>query len=346
MKQEARVYRTACPLDCPDTCSILATVEDGRVTRLDGDPDHPFTRGFLCHKVAHYDRRLYSPLRMLYPARRVGAKGEGKFARITWDEALDEIASRFRPSRPSTAARPSCPTPMAAPSASCSACPDIASSTAWAQPPAAHYLRPCRHGRLGDDDRQGHFSTDLAQAEHSDFIVIWGMNIAATNVHFVPIVKAAKKRGARVVQIDPYRNRTSHLADDVLQLRPGHGRGACTRRDARARCARTSSITIISQHYTLGYEALRERVLTDYPVDRVARITGARRRRRSYGSARGYGRARAPFLRVGFALPGTRTAAWPCALSPACLAWWGHFASRAAALITKRPTPSRSTTPG
>jgi anaerobic selenocysteine-containing dehydrogenase len=96
MPQEVRVHKTACALDCPDTCSILVTVEDGRVTRLQGDPEHPFTRGFLCHKVAHYDRRLYSPLRVLYPRRRMGAKGEGKFARITWDEALDEIASRFK----------------------------------------------------------------------------------------------------------------------------------------------------------------------------------------------------------------------------------------------------------
>ena len=71
-------------------------MEDGRVIGLGGDPDHPFTRGFLCHKVVHYDRRLYSPLRVLYPARRVGVKGEGRFARISWDEALDEIASRFQ----------------------------------------------------------------------------------------------------------------------------------------------------------------------------------------------------------------------------------------------------------
>jgi anaerobic selenocysteine-containing dehydrogenase len=91
-----QTLKTTCPLDCPDACSVLATVENGRVVRLQGDPDHPFTRGFLCHKVVNYDRRLYSPLRVFYPLRRIGAKGEGKFARITWDEALDEIASRFK----------------------------------------------------------------------------------------------------------------------------------------------------------------------------------------------------------------------------------------------------------
>jgi anaerobic selenocysteine-containing dehydrogenase len=91
-----QVLKTTCPLDCPDACSILATVKDGKVIRLQGDPDHPFTRGFLCHKVANYDRRLYSPLRVLHPLCRIGAKGEGKFARITWDNALNEIASRFK----------------------------------------------------------------------------------------------------------------------------------------------------------------------------------------------------------------------------------------------------------
>src|SRR5512136_197654 len=89
-------HKTVCPHDCPDTCSILATVEDGRVTVCDGDPGHPFTQGFLCHKVRRYSERIYSPLRIHYPMRRVGQKGEGKFVRISWDEALAETADRLR----------------------------------------------------------------------------------------------------------------------------------------------------------------------------------------------------------------------------------------------------------
>ena len=88
------IRKTVCPHDCPDTCSILATIEDGRVTACDGDPDHPFTQGGLYHKVHRYAERIYSPLRILSPMRRVGAKGEGRFTRITWDEALDEVADR------------------------------------------------------------------------------------------------------------------------------------------------------------------------------------------------------------------------------------------------------------
>ena len=90
------VRHSVCALDCPDTCSLLINVEDGVGSRLRGNPDHPVTRGFLCGKVAKYLEREYSPDRLLYPQRRVGAKGEGRFARISWDEALDTIAARLR----------------------------------------------------------------------------------------------------------------------------------------------------------------------------------------------------------------------------------------------------------
>src|SRR5256886_7640270 len=89
------VRRTVCALDCPDACAMLVTVDDGHATQLRGDPDHPITRGFLCAKVSRYLEREYSPDRLLYPQRRVGAKGQGRFERISWNEALDEIASRL-----------------------------------------------------------------------------------------------------------------------------------------------------------------------------------------------------------------------------------------------------------
>src|SRR5579885_1523547 len=90
------VRHSVCALDCPDTCALLVTIDDGKATRLRGDPDHPITRGFLCGKVARYLDREYSPDRLLYPGKRVGAKGEGRFERIGWDEALDTIARRLQ----------------------------------------------------------------------------------------------------------------------------------------------------------------------------------------------------------------------------------------------------------
>src|SRR3989442_1136563 len=90
------VVRAACPHDCPDTCAMLVTVEDGRAVRVAGDPNHPFTRGVLCTKVADYEQRTYSPDRVRTCLRRVGVKGEGRFAPISWEEALNEIATRFK----------------------------------------------------------------------------------------------------------------------------------------------------------------------------------------------------------------------------------------------------------
>src|SRR5512146_2427773 len=95
------VVHAACPHDCPDACGVLITVEDGRATRIQGDPAHPVTRGFLCGKVAQYLERVYSPDRLLYPLRRKAPKGAGSgtladFERISWDEALDTIAANFR----------------------------------------------------------------------------------------------------------------------------------------------------------------------------------------------------------------------------------------------------------
>ena len=90
-----RIVHAACPHDCPDTCAMLVEVTDGRATNVSGDDAHPTTRGFLCTKVTRYLERVYHPDRLLYPMRRVGAKGEGRFARISWDDAIAEIAARF-----------------------------------------------------------------------------------------------------------------------------------------------------------------------------------------------------------------------------------------------------------
>src|SRR5687768_13242034 len=94
--RQLKVVKAACPHDCPDTCSMLVSVEDGRAVAVRGNPDHPFTQGFLCTKVSRYHERTHSPDRLLTPMRRVGRKGEGRFEAISWDAALDEIASRFK----------------------------------------------------------------------------------------------------------------------------------------------------------------------------------------------------------------------------------------------------------
>ena len=295
-----QILKTVCPLDCPDTCGVLVTVERGRVTSLQGDPEHPITRGFLCHKVANYDRRLYSPLRVLHPMRRVGAKGEGKFQRISWDEALDEITARFKDIVATHGGEAILPYSYGG---SLGIVHRLAGHRFFYRLGASRLLRTiCDTAAMaGWEMTLGkNTSTDLRAAEGSDFILIWGMNIAATSVHFVPIVKAAKKRGARVVMIDPCRNRTSHLADEQLMPRPGTD-GALALGLMHVLIREKLVDEDYVRNYTLGYDALRNRVLADFPVARVSGITGVAEEQ-VVRLARDYGRARAPFLRVGFAL--------------------------------------------
>ncbi len=295
-----RILKTTCALDCPDTCGLRVTVEDGRVTRIAGDPDHPFTRGFICHKVANYHRRLYSPLRILFPMRRVGKKGEGKFSRITWNEALDEIAARFKKIVETYGAEAILPCSYGG---SLGIVHRNAGHRFFYRLGASRLLRTiCDPAAMaGWAMTLGkNTSTDLTEAEHSDFIVIWGMNVAATSVHFVPIVKAARKRGARVVQIDPYRNRTSHLADEQVMPRPGTD-GALALGLTHVLIREGLVDEDFVREFTLGFGALRERVLSDYPLERVSRITGVSEEQITR-LAQDFGRARAPFLRVGFAL--------------------------------------------
>lgn len=300
MNKGQQILKTTCALDCPDTCSLLVTVEDGRVTQLRGDPEHSLTRGFLCHKVANYHRRLYSPLRIFYPLRRVGKKGEGKFAQITWDEALDEIVTRFKTLIAEYGGEAILPYSYGG---SLGIVHRLAGHRFFYRLGASRLQRTiCDPAAVAGWEMTigKNICTDLTQAGRSDFILIWGMNIAATSVHFVPIVKAAKKRGARVVQVDPYRNRTSHLADEQLMLRPGTDAAlALGVMHVLIREGLVDEDYI--QRFTLGYELLRERVLAEYPVERVSQITGVSEEK-ILSLARGYGQARAPFLRIGFAL--------------------------------------------
>jgi anaerobic selenocysteine-containing dehydrogenase len=300
MNEGSKIFKTTCPLDCPDTCSVLVTVEDGRVTRLSGDPQHPFTRGFLCHKVAHYDRRLYSPLRILHPLRRVGPKGEGRFERISWDAALDEITDRFRAITAQYGAEAILPYSYGG---SLGIVHRLAGHRFFYRLGASRLRRTiCDPAAMAGWEMTigKNIGTDLAQAQFSDLIVIWGMNIAATNVHFVPIIKAAKKRGARVVQIDPYRNRTSHLADEQLMPRPGTDAALALGLMHVLVKEELVDHDYIQKH-TVGFDQLRARVLGEYPVGRVSKITGVPEDQ-IVRLARDYGRARAPFLRIGFAL--------------------------------------------
>jgi anaerobic selenocysteine-containing dehydrogenase len=212
----------ACPHDCPDTCSILTTVEDGKAIAVRGNPDHPFTKGRLCVKVNNYEERVYSDQRLLHPLKRVGPKGSGSFSRISWDEAVGEIAARWKAIIAESGAEAILPysylgtqgiinglnvgdplfNRLGASVSERTFC-DSASCTA--------YMMTIGHTP----------GVDPESFVHSKYIVLWACNTLSTNSHHWPFIEKAKKSGAKLVVIDPVRTRTASLADWHIQIRPG-----------------------------------------------------------------------------------------------------------------------------
>lgn len=290
------IRKTVCPHDCPDTCSILATLEDGRVMKCDGDPDHPFTQGGLCHKVYRYAERIYSPLRVLSPMRRVGKKGEKKFVRISWDEALREVADRLRAIAAEYGGEAVLPF-------------SYAGSMGLIQRKAGHaFFHRLGATRLkrnicdtaAEEAWQATYGicvgTDMEGIEHSDLVILWGINAVHTNIHGMRFVKRARRHGARLVVIDPYRNRTAKLADAHLMPRPGTDAALAL----GVACVLIQE-GLIDRAYiqarTYGFEAYQQEALR-YPPERAGEITGVPAEA-IRELARAYGRARAPFIRVG-----------------------------------------------
>jgi anaerobic selenocysteine-containing dehydrogenase len=212
------IRHSVCALDCPDCCSLLVNVEDGMASKLRGNPEHPVTRGFLCGKVAKYLDREYSPQRLLYPQKRVGKKGDGQFARISWDEALDTIARKLGALEPQSILPYSYAGTMGL------------LNTAGMDRRFFHRLGASRLDRticsatsaaaltatLGN-----RFSTEPEQFPHAKLIIAWGANIHGTNVHLWPFIVEARRKGAKLIVIDPVRTRTAALADQHLRVNPG-----------------------------------------------------------------------------------------------------------------------------
>ena len=283
MKQ---VVHAACPHDCPDACGVLITVEDGRATKIQGDPGHPVTRGFLCGKVAKYLDRVYSPDRVLYPMRRVALKGHDAAAgagegapamqawqRITWDEALDEIASRLRA--------------IVSKFGSEAILPYSYGGTLGALNGASMDRR--FFGRLGASQLERticsaageaglmsvlgvKLGTEPEQFVHSRYIIAWASNIHGNNVHLWPFIEEARRKGAKLVVIDPYRTRTAACADWYLPINPGTDGALALAMMHVIIGEGLHDADYIAQH-TLGFDQLREKVKA-YPPERAAQWTG------------------------------------------------------------------------
>ena len=263
----------ACPHDCPDTCSIVATVDKGRVVSVRGNPDHPYTAGRLCVKVNHYEERVHSPERVLFPLRRVGAKGEARFERISWDEALQTIGDRWR-------ALIAAHGPQVIQPYSYLGTQGTINGLNVGDPffnklgAAISERTFCDSGAC-----TGYIMTlgptaalDPESLVHSRCILLWACNPISTNVHLWPYVIEAQKRGAKVVVIDPVCTRSAQAADVHLALRPGT--------DSALALGMINVIIrdgLVDQDYvekyTVGFDKLAKRA-SAYTPAKVAEITG------------------------------------------------------------------------
>jgi anaerobic selenocysteine-containing dehydrogenase len=280
---------------------MLVTVEAGRAVRVAGDPEHPFTNGFLCAKVNRYIERTYHRDRVLYPLRRVGPKGRGQFERVTWDEALDEIAERM------TAIARSPDGPQAVLPYSYAGTMGIVQGSSIDRR-FFHLLGASKldrticsmAGTVGMRMTVGaNIGADVEGIPESDLILLWGTNTLTSNPHMWPFVLRARERGAKVIAIDPIRTRTAIQCDDWLGIRPGTD-AALALGMMHVIFERELEDRDFLTRYTLGERELRARA-AEYRPARAAGITGlAESTIVSLGEL--YGRSRAAFIRVNYGL--------------------------------------------
>jgi anaerobic selenocysteine-containing dehydrogenase len=228
-----KTVHAVCTHDCPDSCGVLVTVDEltGRAVKVGGDPDHPVTRGFLCGKVARYLDRVYSPERLLYPMRRRAGVAKGPlpkgresefFERISWDAALDEIAARLKAIAQEFGPESILPYSYAG---TIGQLGFGSMDRRFFHRLGASQLDRTICSSAGGAALKSVYGTRLGTAPqdfaHAGLIIVWGGNIHGNNIHLWPFIEEARRQGAKLVVIDPYRTRTAALADEHLQIRPG-----------------------------------------------------------------------------------------------------------------------------
>ena len=296
------VVKAVCPHDCPDACGVLITVQDGRAKKIQGDPEHPVTRGFLCAKVAKYLDRVYSPDRVMYPMRRVAAKGpvagQRSFAphgqpgaavpthafstktespqvwkRISWDEALEEIAGRFRAISGEFGSEAILPYSFGG---TLGALNGGSMDRRFFHRLGASQLERAICSAAGEAGLESVYGvkmgTEPEQFRHSKYIIAWAANIHGNNVHLWPFIVEARRAGAKLVVIDPYRTRTAECADWYLPINPGTDAALALGLMHVIIGEKLHDAEYVSK-YTLGFDELCEKV-KDYPPERVAQWTG------------------------------------------------------------------------
>ncbi len=318
-------HKVICPHDCPDTCVMDVTVQDGRAIAIGGDRAHPFTRGFLCAKVNRYLERVYSPDRILHPLRRTGRKGEGRFERISWDEALDLVARRLGEVIAKDGAEAILPYSYAGNNGLLSygsmdrrvfhALGASRLDRTICATAGAAGLKATVGASLGFDPEA------IVEAR---LIVAWGANVVSSNVHLWPYIEEAHRRGARLVTVDPFRSRTAEKSDQHLALLPGTDAALALGVMHVIFAEGREDRGFLDQH-AVGVEDLRRRA-AEWPPERVARTTGLSPEQVA-GFAREYAQGPRSALRINYGLnrhAGGGMAVRTIACLPALTGAWRH----------------------
>jgi len=300
---------SVCPHDCPSCCSLVVTVDDGRLASVTGNPDHPFTRGVICGKVREYAERVHSPLRVRTPLKRVGPKGTGQLEPISWDDAIATIAERWRAIIATDGAEAILPFSYAG---------SMGQVQYYAGHPFFHALGASRLDRTicvttayaGWRATVGAVTgNDSEQMVGADLVVLWGVNASYSTINVMTLVKQARARGAHVVAIDPYRTPTAQQADEHLMVRPGTD-AALALAVMHVLIAEGRVDRGYVERATLGFDRLAEHVRA-YSPDAVAPIVGLPAET-IVRFARRYGATPRTFIRIGIGLSRHDNGAMTC----------------------------------
>lgn len=294
------VVRSVCPYDCPDACGLLVSIAAGRAVKVQGDPDHPFTRGTLCPKMAHYERTVHSPQRLTTPLRRRGAKGRGSFAPVSWDEAIEEITTKWQAIIEQHGSEAILPY-------------SYAGTMGLVQRNAGHpffySLGASQLERTICSPAKGcgwnavmgqTLALHTREIQASDLIILWGLHALATNIHIMHDIHIARRQGARVWLIDTYENPTARAADRLIAVRPGTD-GALALGMMHVIARENLADQAFISRYVQGYEELQATVLPEYTPAAVSQITGLAAADIEE-LARRYAVARAPYIQLGSGL--------------------------------------------
>lgn len=323
---------SVCPYDCPDCCGLLITVEDGKAVCVAGDPEHAFTRGTLCPKMAHYERTVHSAKRIMTPLKRVGQKGEGRFSPIGWDEAIEEIAGRWQSIIRDYGAEAILPYSYAGTMGTIGYSAGHALFYALGATSLDRTICAPAKSRGYRDVMGATLPTAPQEAQHSDMIVLWSISMLATDIHFRHDIETARKRGAKVYCIDTYRTKTADYADAFLCPRPGTD-GALALAILHVLVRDGLADRAFLKEYVQGADELEQKVLPHYTPEAAAAITGVPAADiRAFAHA--YGNARAPFIRLGSGQSRYVNGAMTSRLITCLPAFVGAYAKKGGGLLT------------